>query len=150
MYDIDEEGTMRNRSTVAAITLQSSALIFWLMIGSTLAASASGRGEGADLEIGGPGSGPGQFIGLQDFTFDEQNRLYVLEGQPLNPSKWQGNYRVQVFDDAGRYLRQFSVRDEALGKKTIRRGLPLIVPVMCMSRSQTEALSNNFHQRGRR
>jgi len=69
-----------------------------------------GPGEGTDIEIGSPGSEPGQFLGLQDIAFDAQNRLFVLEGRYWDGKQWQlGNCRVQVFDNDGKYLDQFSV-----------------------------------------
>jgi hypothetical protein len=80
------------------------------------AAGEGGPGENADLEIGGPGSAPGQFLELQDLAFGPDNRLYTLEGRRLdNQSKqWVGNCRVQVFDQQGKFLDQFALAVDGL------------------------------------
>ncbi len=74
-------------------------------------------GEGSDLQIGGVGSGPGQFVHLRDMTFDQANNLYVLDGLEFNgaTNTWSGNGRVQKFDTAGQYVGQFSLRNEDMG-----------------------------------
>jgi hypothetical protein len=78
-------------------------------------------GEGSDLEIGGAGTAPGQFLELRDFTFDAQNNLYSLDGlrRDLKTGAIVGNARVQKFDGQGTYNAQFSVRNEALGTSTL-------------------------------
>jgi hypothetical protein len=74
-------------------------------------------GEGSDLQIGGVGSGPGQFIHLRDMTFDQSNNLYVLDGLNFDvpTNTWSGNGRVQKFNAAGQYVSQFSLRNEDMG-----------------------------------
>ncbi len=73
---------------------------------------AGGLGESSDLEVGGPGAGAGEFLGLNDFTFDGQNRLYVLDGRYWDPStnrERMGNDCVHVFTNDGRYLTRVSL-----------------------------------------
>lgn len=82
------------------------------------AASAAGRGESSDIEIGGPGSGPGEFIEIEDIAFGPEDRLYTLEASRYRRNRekeWRpGNCRVQVFKDDGTFLRQFPVRGPGL------------------------------------
>lgn len=94
-------------------TLLLSAILALCWTTSTFAAVT---GEGTDIEFGGPGDGPGQFLALKDMTFDQQNTLYTLEGGDWSDQTRTapGNYRVQKFDDTGKFLAQFSVRDETL------------------------------------
>lgn len=73
-------------------------------------------GEGADLQIFGRGSLPGQFELLRDITFDSQGNLYALDGGEWQKDAKQGNFRVQKFDVTGKFLSEFSVWDEALAK----------------------------------
>jgi DNA-binding beta-propeller fold protein YncE len=88
-----------------------------LVFGSFEVARAAA--EGSDLEIGGAGSGPGQFLELRDLAFDAANNVYVLDGLRYDNQKKEfiGNGRVQKFDAQGKFLSQFSVRDGALGEK---------------------------------
>jgi len=83
---------------------------FLACAGLTLA-SEGGHGESTDIEIGGPGIGPGEFLELRDITFGSGNKLYVLEGRRLDHEKkeWVGNCRVQVFDAAGTYIEKFAI-----------------------------------------
>ncbi|MEE8451367.1 MAG: glycosyl hydrolase [Thermoguttaceae bacterium] len=83
---------------------------------SAVVAAEGGPGENADVEIGGPGDGPGQFLELLDIAFGPDNRLYTLEGRRRdNESKrWVGGCRVQVFDNDGTYLEQFPVEADGL------------------------------------
>ena len=63
------------------------ALIFLLPAGNALAAKppvAKHLGEGAEVEIGGEGTGQGKFSFIEDIVFDRHNRLYVLDG--IHPS----------------------------------------------------------------
>ena len=73
--------------------------------------------EGADLVFGGPGVGPGQFLELRDITFDAQGNLYALDGARPNPKTKarEGNLRVQKFDNNGKLLQIFDLRDQATG-----------------------------------
>ena len=90
--------------------------VLFVLFLARLATTEGGPGENADIEIGGPGSGPGQFLELRDIAFGPDNRLYTLEGRRLdNQSKqWVGNCRVQVFDNEGKFLEQFAVAAEGL------------------------------------
>ena len=83
---------------------------------SPVVAAEGGPGENADVEIGGPGDGPGQFVELLDIAFGPDNRLYALEGRRRdNQSKtWAGGCRVQVFDNGGKYVEQFPVEADGL------------------------------------
>ncbi len=47
--------------------------------------------------IGGPGSGPGEFRGVNGMTFDPSGRLWVMN---------QGNVRYSVFDTSGTLLQE--------------------------------------------
>jgi hypothetical protein len=78
-------------------------------------------GEGSDLEIGGAGSMPGQFLTLRDMAFDGQNNLYTLEGFDQDPLTGviTGNGRVQKFDAAGNFLDVFSLRNDAMGANAL-------------------------------
>lgn len=90
--------------------------VLFAVVNSTVAYAAA---EGSDLEIGGAGSGPGQFLELRDIAFDVTNNVYVLDGLRYDDQKkeFRGNGRVQKFDAQGKFLSQFSVRDAALGEK---------------------------------
>jgi len=68
-------------------------------------ADASRKGEGSALEIGSPGSEPGQFSDLKHMAFGPDNTLYTLEGAA-------GNLRVQRFDADGEFLGQFKIDQE--------------------------------------
>ena len=65
-------------------------------------ADAASRGDGSALEIGSPGTEPGQFVDLKHMAFGPDNTLYTLEGVA-------GNLRVQKFDADGKFLGQFPV-----------------------------------------
>ena len=55
-------------------------------------------GDGAHVRnIGGPGSGPGEFKGVNGMTFDPSGRLWVMN---------QGNVRYSVFDTSGALLQE--------------------------------------------
>ena len=71
-------------------------------------------GEGDDLEIGGPGTDPGQFSELRDIAFDTQGDLYTLEGWRWDQNRKQffGSQRVQKFSPAGKSLLAFGVRND--------------------------------------
>ena len=98
--------------------LRCGAVVALMALGAGLARAEGGPGEGADVEIGGPGSKPGQFLGLKDITFDGRNRLFVLEGKYWDGKKTRiGNCRVQVFDNGGKFLAQGSVLLEEYGDK---------------------------------
>jgi sugar lactone lactonase YvrE len=88
-----------------------------LLFGASGAVHAAA--EGSDLDIGGAGSGPGQFLELRDIAFDAANNVYVLDGLRFDNRKkeYTGNGRVQKFDAQGKFLSEFSVRDAALGEK---------------------------------
>lgn len=75
---------------------------------------------GTDFELGGSGDKPGQFADLRDMAFDAKDNLYTLEGPRETKDRdksYAGNARVQKFDNAGKFLSQFSIRDETLDKK---------------------------------
>lgn len=82
-------------------------------------AGAAGKGEGTDVEIGGPGPGQGTFLDLRDITFDPAGHLYVLDGGEFKKDKGGlvGNFLVQKFTGEGKFVSQFSIRDDALGEK---------------------------------
>lgn len=94
-----------------------------LLLLSAAAGAAMGAqvhlGEGSDIELGGPGNGLGTFCILSDITFDDQNRLYVLDGARYDHTlkTLVGNLLVQVFDNAGHFTSQFSVKTETLGDR---------------------------------
>ena len=73
----------------------------------------------ADIELGGPGTGKGKFVRIRDIAFDAAGRLYVLDGGAArkHDKDIPGNDLVQRFSADGKFLSQFSVRDEALGKR---------------------------------
>ena len=50
--------------------------------------------------FGGPGMGPGQFNTPHSIAIDAQNNIYVAD---------RGNRRIQVFDTAGKFLRQITI-----------------------------------------
>ena len=80
---------------------------------------AMGKGEGSDLEFGGFGDGQGKFARPADIAFDGAGNLYVLDGgdaSKKDPAE-AGNFLVQKFDNAGKFLSQFSLKDEQLGAK---------------------------------
>ena len=87
-----------------------------LVLAAPLARGA-GPGEGADIEIGGPGGGQGKFSKLADITFGPDDHLYVLDGAERRDDAWVGNLLVQEFDNSGKFLRQFSLRDDQLAGK---------------------------------
>lgn len=78
-------------------------------------------GEGADLAIGGPGQGKGAFSGVQSIAFDDRNNLYVLDwGWERNingKNQWTGNSLVQKFNNAGKFLGEFSIASKEIGDK---------------------------------
>ncbi len=80
-------------------------------------ATAQKLGDGSELEFGGPGAGEGTFGEVRDITFGPGNELYVLDGGQFRDGAAQGNFLVQVFDNDGKFLRQFSIRDTALGDR---------------------------------
>ena len=80
---------------------------------------AMGRGEASDLEIGGFGEGRGKFAKLADIAFDAAGNLYVLDGGDAgkkDPAE-AGNFLVQKLDNSGKFLAQFSLKDDQLGAK---------------------------------
>jgi DNA-binding beta-propeller fold protein YncE len=52
------------------------------------------------MSFGEPGSGPGQFNTPHSIATDARDNIYVAD---------RGNRRIQVFDTAGKFLRQFSI-----------------------------------------
>ncbi len=103
---------LSNRTT----SFGSLALLVSLLAGSLLPAQRPG--EGTEIEWGGEGKGQGKFLVLQDIAFDSGNRLYVLDGLGAPGKNGQaGNGLVQKFDNAGRFLGQFSIVDPKLGNK---------------------------------
>ena len=90
--------------------------VLFVLVLVRLAAAEGGPGENADIEIGGPGSGPGQFLELRDVAFGPDNRLYTLEGRRLDSQskQWVGNCRVQIFDNDGKFVEQFAVVADGL------------------------------------
>ncbi len=80
-------------------------------------AAEGGPSEHMDIEFGGPGTEAGKFVELRDITFDNENRLYALDGGEVDAAgNRKGNFRVQRFDARGKFQAQFSVWDEGLGK----------------------------------
>ncbi len=77
---------------------------------------AAGKGEGTDIEIGGPGDGRGKFGELADIAFDRDGYLYVLDGAKFDKTlkALVGNFLIQKFDSSGKFLSQFSIKDEKL------------------------------------
>jgi hypothetical protein len=76
-------------------------------------------GEGADLQAGGPGSGPGQFLELRDIAFDASGNLYALDGcnYDSQTGKRTGNLRIERFSPDGKFVSEYSVNDPDLGNK---------------------------------
>lgn len=68
--------------------------------------------EGTDLAIGGPGSGPGQFLELRAIAFDTVGELYALDGVHQDPKtrQFDGNLRIQKFSRAGKLLASIDLR----------------------------------------
>ena len=101
--------------------LGSFSLVFVVMLTTaTLSLCAEGGpGEMNDIEIGAPGSGPGEMLELRDIAFGPDDRLYVLEGRRFDnqTKQWTGNCRVQIFDNQGKFLDQFAISREGLGPK---------------------------------
>ena len=56
---------------------------------------------------GGEGSGPGQLSGPQDIAWDSSCMLYVAD---------MDNHRIQVFDEDGRYVREFGQEGSGHGE----------------------------------
>ena len=108
----------RNLASVIYCSIAAAALVL-----ASAGAALGAKGQGSDLEIGGPGEGQGKFRELRDITFDSQNRLFVLCGARMQKGKkgekdqFVGSLQVQWFDNDGKYLGEFSVRDETLGEK---------------------------------
>jgi hypothetical protein len=94
-------------------------LFLSLLASACAPAAEGGPGEGTDVEIGGPGSGPGEFLELRDLAFGPDNRLYVLEGRQFDnqTKQWLGNCRVQVFSPRGEFLAQFPIATNQLNEK---------------------------------
>lgn len=92
-------------------------LLIVLLLLSPVFAQDTKLGEGADLQIYGRGSAPGQFELLRDITFDAQGNLYVLDGGEFQKGQKQGNFRVQKFAPDGKFLSEFSIWNEAAGDK---------------------------------
>jgi len=74
-----------------------------------------------DLTFGGPGNGKGKFDVLRDFCFDAQDNIYVLDGLSTENQEreLQGNALVQVFDNNGKFQREFSIMDATLGESNM-------------------------------
>ncbi len=94
-----------------------STTLFLLILTAAPARATTDLGEGADLEIGGPGAGKGKFQQVADITFDAKNQLYVLDGVRWEKGAPVGNGLVQRFDDEGKFLGEFSVIDAKLADK---------------------------------
>ena len=90
-----------------------------------LPALSQAASQGADITIGGFGSEPGKFVGLVDIAFDAQDNLYTLETRRRSRDKteWEGNGRIQKFDNAGKFISQYAIADEALGEADMPRRL---------------------------
>ena len=58
------------------------------------------------FDIGKRGSAPGEFNIAKDAVLDKDNNLYVVDG---------GNFRVQVFDTQGKFLREFGKLGQQFG-----------------------------------
>jgi len=86
-----------------------------------MAPEAHALGEGDDLEIAGPGNGPGQFSQIQNLAIDGQNNVYSLEGlhYDAKTQSYTGNGRVQEFTNDGKFVRQFGVKNEDLGAASL-------------------------------
>jgi len=69
-----------------------------------------------DVTFGGRGSGNGKFDAFQDFCFDAKGNLHALDGvrRGAQANQFGGNNVVQIFDNDGKFLRQFSINDETL------------------------------------
>lgn len=101
-------------------SLRASALPTLLLacVATVLAGRADAAAEGSDLEFGGAGDGAGQFHDLRDIAFDAQDNLYTIEGGTFDAKTgtFTGTCRVQKFDQTGKPLLQFSLRDPAIGE----------------------------------
>lgn len=94
-------------------------LTLFLLLGNVIGAQA-GNGPrpadyGADLEIGGAGTGNGKFAGVADMAFDKNNNLYVLDSAWTINGPGRANYLIQRFSDAGQFQSQYSIYDSRLG-----------------------------------
>jgi DNA-binding beta-propeller fold protein YncE len=58
------------------------------------------------FDIGKRGSGPGEFNLPRDAAIGKDGQIYVVDG---------GNFRVQIFDRAGKYLQSFGTVGKQLG-----------------------------------
>lgn len=58
------------------------------------------------FDIGKRGEGPGEFNLARDAVLDKDNNLFVVDG---------GNFRIQVFDAEGKFLRKFGHLGQQLG-----------------------------------
>ena len=68
------------------------------------------------LDFGARGSGPGEFNLPTDLALDSSGQLHVLDG---------GNYRVQIFDRLGKFVRSFG----SAGKPPGRFGRPKAIAI---------------------
>lgn len=66
----------------------------------------NGRTGAPLFDIGTRGSGPGQFNLPRDVALGKDGRIYVVDG---------GNFRVQIFDKNGKYLKSFGSVGKQLG-----------------------------------
>jgi hypothetical protein len=104
-------------------------IMFLTCIGAALhpsqaAAQDALANEGADLSVGGPGSGPGEFLELRAIAFGASGELYALDGLRLGPQTRQpeGNLRVQKFARDGKLLDSIDLRDAVAGAVAPREG----------------------------
>lgn len=91
-----------------------------------LAVPSLGLPLGVDFEFGGSGAQPGQFADLRDMTFDAAGYLYTLEGPAETgdrDTKYPGNSRIQIFDNNGKFFRQYKIDGTDLGEKNDPRHL---------------------------
>ena len=96
--------------------------LFWIAAACAALMFPTLYAQDFDLSFGGPGKGNGTFGALiRDICFDSQNNLYVLDGLTYegNPRELRGNALVQIFDNNGKFQREFSVRDETVGEGSL-------------------------------
>ena len=93
----------------------------WSVAVAALAAQGVLAQADKPLDFGGKGTGEGTFWVVKDITFDGKDELHVLDGLRFDEKTKarEGNALVQVFDNEGRFLRQFSVMDPALGENNM-------------------------------
>ncbi len=103
---------------VASITLIASLSVGMLCTPADAAGPNAKMGAGADIQLGGIGNGNGKFEYLKDIAIGPDDLVYALDGAQYNGKDkvMVGNKLVQVFDTAGKFLRQFDLVESKRGQ----------------------------------